>query len=503
MTSLGSKAFRGMKWTYVATVGSAVVQIGYSAVVARLLEPEAFGLVALAMVVLRFGSYFGQMGVGSALIQLRTISPGNVRAAFTSSLLLGAFFFGFFWLAAPGFGRLFGSADLAPVVRVLCVTFIVNNLSITAQSLLRRRLEFRLIAIVELASYVVGYCAVGILMALHGWGVWSLVGATLGQGLVSAVLFNALARHPYGLTFSWPLYRPLYGFGSKVSLISFLQFLSSSLDTMMIGSALGPGPLGIYNRAFMLVQLPIYNLSTSISKVIFPALSAVQDDDAKHRRSYLALVGVAGAGLIAIGAGMAVGSREIVRTVLGQEWDSAVPVLRILSIATPLHFLSHFCGVILEARGALRAKLKLEFVYLATLALLLWLGGRTGLVGFAIALAIGMVALNVAYTVLMARVLELEASVVMATHASALITGAITAAAILAVSAPLNALGVAPPLVLLADVATGAAALLLVLRFGPQRQLVRATFSAVLPTRSKGPLGGLLSWLVPAREVLP
>lgn len=155
---------------------------------ARLLDPAAFGLVAMSGVVLRFGSYFAQMGIGPALVQKENLSAEDISAGFTSCFLLSIIFFILAWLLAPLSTYLFDNTALIPIIRVMALSFVLTGLSTTATSLLRRNLEFGSLAIIDIASYALGYGAVGVVLAFNGFGVWSLVVAALSQGVLSASL---------------------------------------------------------------------------------------------------------------------------------------------------------------------------------------------------------------------------------------------------------------------------------------------------------------------------
>ncbi len=479
--NLASRTLHSLKWTYGAAIVSALAQIGYSAVMARLLDPAAFGLLAMAMAALRFGSYFGQMGVGSALVQKEAVANVEIRAAFTSSALLGLVFFALFWVSGPLIGRLYSSSELVPIVRVMAVTLLVNNLAVTSQALLRRNLRFRILSIIDLVAYVGGYCVTGIAMALTGWGVWSLVGAALVHALISTVWLNSAVRHSFLPTLNWAHFKKLYSFGSKVSVISFLEFLSSSLDTLLIGATLGATSLGLYNRGQMIARLPLQLFSTSLTKVLFPALSSVQRDTEKLRQGYLLLLGVAGSVLMAAGLGMSVAAPELVSILLGPGWDDAIPVLIVLAIATPLHLLTHFGGVLLEAQAALNAKLVLQSCYLLLLFLLFTLLKEMGLLGFGLALIVGALLLNVAYAFVICRLIDLQRTAVVSSFGSSLASGVATALAIYASTRLMTSFGAPDGLVLALQVLVGAATMIAVLFLGPQRKASRALLRRALP----------------------
>jgi len=387
--NLTSKTLHGLKWSYLGTIMKSVLQIGFTAIMARLLEPAAFGLIAMAGVILRFGSYFAQMGLGSALIQKKEICDEDIRAAFTSALLQGILFFALVWLAAPLVIYIFENKKIIPIIRIMALSFAITGLTTTALSLLRRNLEFRSLFIAEIISYVLGYGIIGILLAHIGFGVWSLVAAALCQGVLLAIISYIFSRHKISFIFRWKYYKPLYSFGGRVSIISFFEFIGSNLDTLAIGHLIGAAPLGIYNRAFMLVNLPAQNLTTSFSRVLFPSFSRVQEDLEKLKKAYLTTIMIFASILFPTCLGIAVASREIVLLVLGEKWVAAIPVLQILAIATPFNLVSHFGGIVCEATATLNIKLLMQIIYVIILGTLFYLLSGYGILGFATAILIG------------------------------------------------------------------------------------------------------------------
>lgn len=398
---LTARTLRGAKWSYLATFINAGLQVVVTAILARLLAPSAFGLVAMAGLVLRFGQYFAQMGVGQAIVQRRELTPEHISAGLWASVTLGAAFSVLAWVTAPLAGVVFRSAALVPVLRIMGLTFFISGTATAANAILRRQMRFRAIAVSDIAAYVVGYAGVGVFMALSGLGVWSLVAAAFSQALISSVAYNILARPRAILAWSWRPYREILGFGSTVSIISFLEFLSANLDTIAVGRLAGPTRLGYYSRATSLTSLPMYYMSTSLSSVLFPSFSRVQADRDRLRRAYLSLMtAFAGIGL-PIALGMSGAAREIVMVLLGPHWGPSIPVMRIVAVASAAAMLSHFGGVMLEATAQLRDKLIIRSGQLVVFAALLLGLSRFGLVGYAFAFATSEVLLHV---VLAARV---------------------------------------------------------------------------------------------------
>jgi len=240
----------------------------------------------------------------------------------------------------------------------------------------------------------VGYAAVGITMAFTGFGVWSLVAAALSQAAIAAAVYNALARPHIRPVFKRRPYTELLGFGSRVSVITFLEFVNANLDTMVVGRVRGATPLGYYSRALSLTGMPMYYMSTSLTRVLYPSMSRVQDDRARLGRAYLSIIAVlAGVGL-PVALGMSGASREIILVLYGAKWAAAIPVMRVVAIAAGLAMLSHLGGVLLEAAAQLKDKLLMRAGQLALFAAALFGLGRFGLVGYAFAFALSEAVLH-------------------------------------------------------------------------------------------------------------
>ena len=190
----------GLRWSMTATLAGVVIQLVYTAVVGRMLEPRVFGLVASAQVVLTFGSYFAEMGLGQALIQKATLTEEEIRASFTSSVILGAVSTGVILAAAPLMATVFDSPDVVPVAQALGCSLLVTALGLTSQNLLRRQLRFKAIAVIQMVATVVAYPLVGIGLAITGAGVWALVGAFLANSVVASLGAIGLLPFCYGVS---------------------------------------------------------------------------------------------------------------------------------------------------------------------------------------------------------------------------------------------------------------------------------------------------------------
>jgi len=384
----------------LVTVG---LQLVVGAVLARQLLPTDFGLVAMAGVALRFGQYFAQMGIGSAMVQKHELSRDEIGAGFWSSLGLGAAFAVVFMLVAPLVGHLFANTRVVPVIRILALSFVLSALCTTSLSLLRRDLRFKAVAVVEIVGYVVGYGVVALIMAFMGAGVWSLVAGALVQSGIAAVGYYVACRHPIPLATKRVHYVYLWSFGSRVSAVGFLEFLSTNIDTLAVGRFLGDAALGMYNRAYNLAYLPAYQVMQGMTRVLQSSFSRTQKEAERLRRGYLSAVLVLAAVAIPLSWGIAAASTEIVAVFLGSRWSGAVLPVAIMAIAAPFSALTRLSEVIAEALGELNQKMIIRFVQLLALGAFVAVGLRFGIRGPATAFAVVEIAAFVAYARLTSR----------------------------------------------------------------------------------------------------
>lgn len=454
--SLEAAAVRGVQWTSAATVLTAGLQIGYTAVMARLLDPAAFGLVAMAGVVLRFGSYFAEMGLGHALVQRARINRQDVRATFTASLGLGLLVAALAWLAAPLAVFFLKNEAVVPLVRVQALGFVLVGLGATATSLLRRALRFEALAKVEVAAYLLGYGGVGITLAFLGAGVWSLVLASLAQQLFAALGSYAVVRHSLRPTWQRAPYARLLGYGGRVSVVGFLEFINGNLDTLLIGRLLGSVLLGIYNRAYMLLYLPMYFLTNSLARVAFPAFSKIQDDLPRVRALYLTSSTLVATVVLPVCAGVAVAAPALVQVLLGPRWAASVPILRVLCLSIPLSMTTLFAGVVADARANLRQKIILNLEFMALLTGLFWLLKGYGLPGIAGAIGTGEIVRTFLYMRITHRDLGIPYPRLLAIYGPGLFNAAAVGLALLAGAILLRQLALPALLTLLLLMAAGA-----------------------------------------------
>lgn len=425
--SLVAKTLSGMRWTTLAMVTNVSFNLGYTAVMARLLAPSAFGLIAMAQIAIRFLSYFAQLGVSPAVVQKPELTERDIRAALTLSVAINALLFALMWLLAPLAGVFFSNPAVVPILRGLSAAFLFSGFSVISVSLLRRRLMFKQLAMVEIASYILGYGFIGLGSAFYGLGVWSLVFAVVGQEAMTLAFSYAFVRHSLRPIFAWGDIRHFLHYGSKYSVIGFLEYVGANVDSLLIGRWYGETVLGFYNRAQMLVKLPMHHVGNAITKVLFPVLSSAQADKQKMAGAYLAGWVLIGSLAGSISLALVPAATDAVFTLLGTRWKDAIPIVEIAALAVPFAFLTRLSGIVCDAQGLLWPKLVIQLATLAVLGVAIAILRGKGATGFAMAMVIAEAFRLLLYIGLHFGRLQIAVSEFLKVNATVLFTSAATA----------------------------------------------------------------------------
>jgi O-antigen/teichoic acid export membrane protein len=469
-TNLTARTASGLSWTYLSTASLVVANLAYTATISRLLAPVAFGLLAMANVVVLFAQYFARMGLASALIQKPDLSDDDVRASSTAGIAIGMVCMAVIWVSAPALGVLFGTSALPPILRGLSVSFVFMGWSQTSNGLLRRQLRFRALSLVAVVTYVFAYLVVGVGLALLGAGLWSLVAASVSSTALQSILQYALLRHPVRPVLRWEPYRAVCGYGFRLSGAYLMDYVGANLDTVTVIRVASAEVVGQYSRAYYLVFQPLGNyLAVALSTVLFSPLSRIQQDLTRLRRAFLSVLSIITVVLFPMCAGMAIAAQELAMVVLGPQWTLVPGLIPWFAVAGGCHVASQMSQLLAEARAELNRSLAVQVFYVVALALLLlaavpFKGHGVWVIGAAVAGA--EVLRYLGYLRLTRRVLKLRFGQVSRAHLPAAFASVGVGLAVAAVRAPLA--GHAPAiLVLAADMCVGVLALALCIRLCP------------------------------------
>ncbi|PSN18592.1 flippase [filamentous cyanobacterium CCP5] len=385
--SLKSKAAKGVFWSVVESWGRQLFSSATFFILARLLGPESFGLIALAGVYIAFLTIFTGGSLSAAVVQRKDIDPEHLDTAFWIGLGIGCVLTLISFVAAPFIAKSFDEPALSLVIRVLSLNFLIGPFSSVQMAIFKRKLDFRMISIRTLvATFASGLVGVG--MALSGFGIWSLVGQQLTNSVCQfAVLWWVSDWRP-GLRVSKRHFDELFAFSIHITGFSFVNFFSRRSDDLLIGYFLGPVALGYYNVAYKLLLTVIDLLSRVIEKVAMPTFSRLQREPERMRAAFYQVTQLTSLVSFPVFAAMGILSPELIRVIFGEQWESSIPVMQILVFIGILQSSSIFNSTILLSLGKSNLRLKLGI-----------LNSISSVLCFLAAVRFGIVAVAAAYVV--------------------------------------------------------------------------------------------------------
>lgn len=342
-------------WAFVMTWGRRGLAIIFTIVIAALVGPRAYGIVAIALVYVQLLTVFLEQGLGTAIIQRRDLRHEHLDAAFWLNLVWGILLVGVGVGTAPLWAEATGIPELTRVIQVLSIGIFLIALTVVQQAVLERALDFRRLAIRStVAGLLSGIC--GVVLAAVGAGVWALVGQQLALELVSAVLLWRLGSYVPRLRFSWRHARDLLGFAVDVFFANLGGFLGRRSDTLLIGVFFGPVVVGVYRLADRLVDTLLDLTMRPVAAVSLPEFSRLQDEAPALQRRVARFLHLSL--LLTIPAMLVVAAcSEQLLAVVGSEWTQGADALKLLAVVGAGKAVAFFTGPLLFAlaRARLRA----------------------------------------------------------------------------------------------------------------------------------------------------
>ncbi len=387
---LTRRAIGGMFWTLSGTGLQGVVQLLVLMVLGRLLTPAEFGIMGAATVIVALSQIVSQIGVGPAIIQRRELDPIHIRVAATLSFLLGLVLGAVVFFGAPLIAKFYRIPEVEPVLRLVAFMFPLDGLNTVSKALLTRQLRFRLYVALDVGSYIIGFAVVGVLLAWHGAGVWSLAIANLCQvGLRMLAMYTA-ARHSLRPSFNAAASRDLlsYGFGHSLGQVG--AVISQQGDNFFVGRWLGPAALGLYGRAYSLMVMPATAFGRIVMRVLFPLLSQLQDERGRLGNAYERGLAIVALVSLPVSTFLWVLAPEFISVVLGPAWSGVVMPFRMFSISLLFRMSSRISDECSKAAGRVYGRAVLVWVYAGLVVLGATVGQRWGIGGVAIGVSFAM-----------------------------------------------------------------------------------------------------------------
>jgi len=352
-------------------------------ILARLLSPREFGLVAMITVITNFASIFAELGFSAALIQRQDVTQEHLSSVFWLNLGAGLLLTLVFIAGAPLIAAFYGEPLLTPLTMFIATNFLISSLKIVQNTLRTKSLDFRTLSIVEISAVgISGAVAIG--MAYAGLGVWSLAAQSVILSTVTAVWLWKLGNWRPSLTFSWRAVEGLLGFSLSLFGTKLLNYWVRNIDYLLVGRFLGTTPLGIYNRAYDVMLTPQVGVSRVLSRVMFPSFSVIQEDKRRVRSIFLRMTRTIALVTFPMMLGLFAITEPFVLTIFGPKWSEMVPILRLFSLTGMMQSIGTLNGNLYLSQGRADVQFRVGLVLKLIPILGIVIGLRWGVIGVAV-----------------------------------------------------------------------------------------------------------------------
>lgn len=374
MDDFKERTISGLSWSGIAQIINQLIRFGIGIVLARLLAPQVFGLIGMISVFIGFVQIYSDMGLGAALIQKGHADHRHFSSIFWINLALGSVVTLMFVALAPVVADFYEEPSLEPLTIAISINFFIASFHIVQNALLQKQLRFKALALIDILTIIFSG-GTAITLAVLGYGIWSLVTQILCSTLISTVLKWYASEWRPAFLFDWIAVKSLLSFSGNLLGFRTLNYWVRNADNLLIGRFIGSYGLGIYSKAYTIMLYPLRNLSSVISKVMFPALSAIQDDKARIRQIYLKMTRAVALISFPLMSGLFVVSDNFVICLLGEQWRAMIPILRIFCLIGLVQSIGTLNGNIYMSQGRTDLQFKV--------------GGTIGILGV-VAIAIGL-----------------------------------------------------------------------------------------------------------------
>lgn len=426
-----TKAVKGVLWTSASFYIGKIFVFVSTVILARLLSQDDFGVAGYATVVISLLDVLSDLGVGASIIYYKD-DPQARDTAFWLGVGISLLLLAFLWIGAPLMGAFFNDVRAVNVIRVLSFYFPLSALGNIQDHLLRKELSFAKKFIPDLAR-ALSKGIVSIVMALMGFGAWSLIIGQLSGPLLAAITLWIIYPWRPGFRFFRLWVKRLLGYGTKLVMVGVLGTAIGNIDYLLIGRYLGAEALGVYTLAFRLPDMLVTQLCNLVSQVTYPLYSKLQDDPQALVRGFLKTTQYISLLTLPIGLGIALVASPLVLVVFGQKWVDSIPVLRAISLYSVFQSLFYSAGIIYKAQGKpeLLSYLAVFHLILLTPGVYWAVSGPRSITAVSLVLAIVMFLIGIIEIILAGRILKTSLYHIGLAAAPAIVHGGIMAVSVM------------------------------------------------------------------------
>lgn len=319
-------------------------------ILARLLSPADYGLIAMVMVIINFAAMFKDAGLSLATIQKDKITKEQISNLFWFNILISSILCLCVLAMSPLVSWFYDKPELTSITAVLSLTFLLNGLTIQHQALLQRHMRFGILASIHIITQIITL-GVTITLCLLGWRYWALVGGTLASALSSTILTVFFCPWIPDRPYCGTSVRDMLKFGGHVTGSNMVNYFSKNTDNILIGKYIGSDALGLYGKAYDLYMTPLSQVRGPLTQVAMPVLCSLNDQPERYIKYYHRLIDILASLTMPLAVYCAIEADFLIGMLLGPQWLGTVPVFRILAIVGIIYPIAGTWGLATISRG--------------------------------------------------------------------------------------------------------------------------------------------------------
>lgn len=359
--SLKNKTLDGMFWSGIERFATQGVQFLLQIVLARLLMPEDYGVIAMLAIFMAVGQTFIDSGFSRALIQKQNCTENDFTTTLIFNVLIGFVAFAMLYVFSGTIAEFYDIPLLENVAKLVACIFVFNSLCIVQQAKLTIVLDFKSQALVSLSSVIVSG-AIAIWMAMKGCGAWSIAVQMVVNSALRCVFFWLICKWTPKGRFNQNSFKSLFNFGSKLLASALINTIYTNIYTLFIGKVYSSQSLGFYSRAKQFSTLPSSTLTGVMQRVVFPVLSKLKNNDDELREKYLSFLRLSAFIIFPLMVGLACVARPLILSFLTDKWLGSVYLLQIICIGGMLYPIHAINLSLLEVKNRTDLFLRVEMI---------------------------------------------------------------------------------------------------------------------------------------------
>lgn len=376
--NLKGVAAKGLFWSAMERFGAQGIQFVFGIMITRILLPEDFGLVGMILIFMAVGQTLVDSGFGSALIWKKDPTPADYSTVFYFNISFSFVLYVIFFVLAPIISGFYDEPRLTDLIRVLCLNFILLSFSLIQQTVLQKRVDFKLLTYVNVAgSLIAGVIA--LYMAIKGFGAWAIVIQILAKSFITSVLLWIFNKWRPLMAFSWISFKELFNYGSKLTAASLIYTVFQYFYFNVIGKLFPVALLGFYTRAVQLQEFPVKTLGSVFNRVVFPIFSTIQNDNERLKNAVRKTLKTMVFFTFPILFGLIAISDQLIEVVLTEKWLPASDYFKLLCLVGLFYTFQVINGEVLKTKGKSDWILKLEIITKTILVINIFITWRWGI----------------------------------------------------------------------------------------------------------------------------